>query len=429
LRYKLGEEKTLLVDGPARVHLLSGMAEVLGAEIKPEMTVIIRRGKRLPFEAHPEFEAELFMGEQASYVETDVAAIPHSWREAVKSILSEKKRITVLILGGVDSGKTGFCVYLANSALKANLEVAIIDCDLGQSDIGSPGTISLCFVHKPFTDLFTLFPDDSVFVGVTSPSRAVDEVLDAAGRLREKALRKDADLLVINTDGWIDGDDAVRYKVRLVETIDPDYIVAIQKSDELNLIISLLKGRSIVTVDSPENIKKRDRETRKLLREFAYKKHLKESKIRSFSLSWVNVEGSLNLNSEKKTRLKEKIERSLRAEILYCEETSRSLILILGKNMNMNVETLRKVEMEIGKKLFVLREGDEKGLLVSLEGPSGKTLGVGTIHSVDFRNMIIKICTPVNGAVSKIKVGQIKLDRERNEKGMLFEILDTYRGA
>ncbi len=429
MRYKLSGGKTLLVDGPARVQMLSGMAEVLGAEIKPEMTVIIRKGKRLPFEAHPEFEAEIFMGEQASFVETDVAAIPHSWRETVKNILSEKGGITTLVLGGVDSGKTGFCIYLANSALKANRGVAIIDCDLGQSDMGPPGTISLCFVQKPFTDLFTLFPDDSVFVGITSPSRVVNDVLDAAGRLREKASRKDGNLLVINTDGWIDGDDAVRYKVRLVETVDPDYIVAIQRSDELDPIISSLTGRTIITVDSPGNIKKRDRETRKLLREFAYKKHLKGSKIRSFPLSWVDVEGSLSLTNAKKNSLEEKIQRSLRAEILYCEETSKGLIVVIRKNRNPDKKAIREAEMEMGKRLFVLREGDEKGLLVSLEDSSGKMLGIGTIHSVDFRNRIIKICTPVKGAVSKIKVGQIKLDQEGNEKGLLFEILDVYRGT
>ena len=421
MRYKVDSGKTLLIDGPARVHLLSGTAEILGAEIKPEMTVIIRQGKRLPFEAHPEFEAELCLGEQASYMETDVSAIPHSWRETTNKILSEKRRITALILGGIDSGKTGFCIYLANSALKADWKVAVIDCDLGQSDLGPPGTVDLSFVQKPFTDLFTLFPDDSVFIGVTSPSGVIGEVLDAARKLKTEALRKDVDLLIINTDGWVNGDNAVRYKVRLVDTVDPDYVIAIQISDELDQIISSLKGRSVITVDSPTNIKKRDRETRRLLRGFAYKKHLKGSKIRSFPLSWVKVEGSLNLNSEKKAHLKEKMQEILKTEILCCEETSNSIVMVLKKMADLSEETLRTAEMKIGKKLLVFREGDEKGLLVSLEDTSGKMLGIGTVHSIDFRNRTIKICTPVDEPVSKIKVGQIKLDLRGNEKGMLFE--------
>jgi len=421
LRYRVEKGKMLLIDGPACVHMLSGSAEVLGAEVKPDMKVIIRQGKRLPFEAHSEFKAELFMGEQASCVETNAAAIPYSWRATANNILSKKKKIVVLILGGIDSGKTGFCIYLANSALRKNWKVAVIDCDLGQSDLGPPGTIGLCFVQKPFTDLFALFPDDSVFIGVTSPSRAVNDVLDAVVKLKTKALRREECLLVINTDGWIDGDDAVKYKVSLVEIVDPDYIVAIRTGDELDPIISSLKERNIIIIDSPENIKKRDRETRRLLRGFAYKKHLRGSKIRSFPLSWIKVEGSLNLSSEKREQLKEKMQKTLKTEILCCEETFSSIVLILSKKADLNEEEMKIAEMEMGKKILVLREGDEKGLLVSLEGPSGKMLGIGTVHSIDFRNMIIKICTPVDEPVSKIKVGQIKLDSRGNEKGMLFE--------
>lgn len=422
MRYRVNKEKTLLVDGPACAQILSGAAEVLGAEIKPEMKVIIREGKRLPFEACSEFEAELFMGEQASCIETDVAAIPHSWRVTANNILSEKRGITVLILGGVDSGKTGFCIYLANSALKANWKVAVIDCDLGQSDLGPPGTVDLCFVPKPFTDLFALFPDDSVFVGVTSPSRAVGDVLDATIKLKAKALKRQEDcLILINTDGWIDGDDAVKYKVRLIETVDPDHIVTIQTGDELDPIISSVKERNIIAIESPENIKKRDQKTRRLLRGFAYKKHLKGSKIRSFPLNWIKVEGSLNLNSQKRDQLREKMQKILETEILCCKETSKSIVLIIRKKASLNEEAVKIAEMEMGKKIIALRKGDEKGLLVSLEDPSGKMLGIGTIHNVDFRNRIIKICTPVDKPISKIKIGRIKLDPEGNEKEVLFD--------
>jgi len=421
LRRRVNGGKALLIDGPARVHLLSGAAEVLGAEVKPEMSIVIRQGKRLPFEARPEFEAEIFMGEQASCTEINASAIPNSWRETVASILSEKSRTTVLMLGGVDSGKTGFCIYLANSALKANQEVAVIDSDLGQSDLGPPGTIGLCFIKKPFTDLFRLFPDDSVFIGVTSPSWAVNNVLDAVQKLKAEALKRNVDLLIINTDGWIDREDAVKYKVRLVETINPDYIVAIRTGDELNPLISSLKERNVILVDTPENIKKRDRETRRLLRGFAYKKHLRGSKIRTFPLSWVKVEGSLNLNAEKRDQLKDEIQGILKTEIVCCEETSHSIVLILGRKAEISEETMRIAEMKIGKRLIPLREGNERGLLVSLEDSTGKMLGTGTIHSIDFKNMIIKISTPVEKAVSKIRIGRIKLDSEGNEEEILFQ--------
>ena len=138
MRCTVEKGKTLLVDGPACVKLISGAAEVLGAEVKPEMRIVIRQGKRLPFEAISSFEAELSMGEGASCAEKATPAIPASWRRAAETILSTGEKNTVLILGGVDSGKNGFCIYLANSALRKSRRVAVIDCDLGQSDLGPP---------------------------------------------------------------------------------------------------------------------------------------------------------------------------------------------------------------------------------------------------------------------------------------------------
>mgnify|MGYP000067652709 CR=1 FL=1 len=420
--------KTLLIDGPACIQLLSGKAEVLGAEIIPETKIIIRKGKRLPIEAHPEFEAELFLGEEASCIETDVSATPPSWWKTVNEILSKEGKTITLILGGVDSGKTGFCVYLANSALKTNRKVSIIDCDLGQSDLGPPGTIGLCHVQKPFTDLFTLFPDDSIFIGITNPHGAVNKVLEAVKRLKEKALRNE-DLLIVNTDGWIDGDDAVKYKLKLVEIINPDYIVAARIADEMDPIISSLEKGNVFIVDVPENIKKRNRETRRLLRGFAYKKHLRGSKIRSFPLKRVKIEGSLNLNSERKSQIKAKIEEILRTEILCFDETADSIVLVIEKKAKINEEAVKVAETKLNKRLFVLREGDEKGLLVSLEDRFGKMLGIGVIQSVDFRKMNIKICTPVNERVSLIRVSKIQLDSEGNEKRILFQDLELPRGA
>jgi len=420
LRYRVSNGKTLLIDGPACVHLVSGSAEVLGAEIQSERRIIIRQGKRLPFEANPEFEAEVFMSEQASCMEINESATPRSWRRTVTSIISEKKKTTVLILGGVDSGKSSFSIYLINSALKADLRAALIDCDLGQTDLGPPGTIGLCFIQNPVTDLFKIFPDDSIFIGVTSPNGVINDVLNAAAKLKEEALARDVDLLVINTDGWIDGDDAISYKARLVDTVNPECIVAIQSSEELDPLLSKINERRIITIDQPNHIKRRDRDTRRLLREFSYKKHLRGSRIRVFPFSWVRIEGYLNLNNREGNQLRERMHEILKTEILGCGETHKSVIVFLRKDADLDEKTVKRAEAETGKRIILLREGDERGLLTSLESISGKMLGIGTIHRIDYENMAIKICTPVNEAVSKIKVGRIKLDSEGNEEGTLF---------
>ena len=419
MKRRVGERKILLIDGPASVYLISGKAEILGAEMKSGMKVVVRRGKRMPFEALSECEAEVCISEGGSYIETNTPAIPSSWRAAVQEILSEKNIKSVLILGGIDSGKTSFSVYLANVALRKGWKISILDCDLGQSDLGPPGTIGLSFVNKPFTDLFTLFPDESIFVGVTSPSEVTDEVIKAAVKLKNVAFSNGKYLLITNTDGWVEGEDAVEYKVKLIEALNPDYIVAIQASGELEPIISSVEERTVISVKPPEKTRRRDKETRRFLRGFAYKKHLKESRTRIFPLKWIQVEGSINLSSRVTEHLKERVEEILGEEILYCEEKSECLLIVTEKDTCLDVERLKMTEAEIGKKIIALQKGNEKGILVSLEDKDGKMLGIGTIESIDFRNKVIKIRTPVNKPVSRIKLGRIRLDSKGNEKEIL----------
>ena len=77
--------------------------------------------------------------------------IPRSWNEAVERILAGVGR-RGLILGRADSGKTGFLTLLVNRAVGKGLRVAVIDGDLGQSDIGPPGSVSLDFVEEHVMD-------------------------------------------------------------------------------------------------------------------------------------------------------------------------------------------------------------------------------------------------------------------------------------
>ena len=56
-----------------------------------------------------------------------------------------------------------------------------------------------------------------------------------------------------------------------------------------------------------------------------------------------------------------------------------------------------------------------------MEDAQGKVLGFGTIHDVDYEKRSIRIYTPVEETVSKIRLGLIRLDREGNEIGSVLE--------
>jgi polynucleotide 5'-hydroxyl-kinase GRC3/NOL9 len=419
MRYTVEKGKTLLVDGPASVSLLSGRAKVLGATLKVGEKVVIREGKRMPFEASKRVVFDLMLGESATFEETEGSTIPASWENASTEIISYGKPVTVMVMGGVDSGKTSFCTYLANKALTRRRKIAIIDGDLGQSDIGPPSTIGFSLVTTPIKDLFEMEAENAYFVGLTSPSRAVNRVIEGLNTLKGRVLETGINFLIVNTDGWIEGEDAARYKVRLAERVAPDIVVGIQRGDELTPILTALKGTSTLTIDSPPVIRKRNREKRKVLRELGYKKYLKEAKVQSFPLNWVRVEGApFGTGVPLTTEQMERVRRSLGISLVYGEETPTTVFAVLKEDQWVNEKLMQRIEEGFGKTVKVMRKGEEQGLLLALLDAPGNFLGIGVLCGVDYKRRVMKVYTPVSENVSTIHVGQMKLDKRGGEVGL-----------
>lgn len=381
--------KTLLVDGPASVVLLTGNVSVLGAALKVGEKNVIREGKRVAFEVKRGATFDLTLGENASFEEVNGSTIPPSWENATKEIMSHKSPMAVTVMGGVDSGKTSLCVYLANKALKKGWKVAVIDADLGQSDIGPPSTIGFSHVTTPVKDLFEMEAENAYFVGLTSPSRAVNMVLEGLTKLKNRVLETGVDFLIVNTDGWIDGEEATKYKIQLVERIAPDIVVGIQQERELVPILTALEWTKIFAVESPPAIRRRSREKRKLLRELGYKKYLKGAKVRLFRLNRVKVEGPL-----------------------------------LGAGRPVIPEQVEMIKRALEERPFYGEEKGEEGLLVALQGAQGDFLGIGVLFWISREREAMKIYTPVSGKVSTIQLGQMKLGKKGREIGLASVFAD-----
>ena len=411
--------KTLLVDGPASVSLLSGQISILGAPFKVGEKIVIRDGKRVPFGIMKKATFELMLGEGASFKEIDGGPVPPSWENAAKEILSLKKPVTSMVIGGVDSGKTSFCTFLANEALRRKWKTAIIDADLGQSDVGPPSTIGFNHITEPVNDLFEIKAEDAYFVGLTSPSGAVTKVIEGLTELKSKVMEAGVDFLVINTDGWVDGEDAAKYKIQLTKTVSPSVVVGIRQEDELTPILTALKETKILTIDSPQLVQRRNREKRKILRELSYKKYLKQAKVQSFALSWVKVEGSLlGAGGPLDPERMEKIRNFFGTRPIYSEEALTAIFIVLRKNQSVTEEQIKEIEESFGKRAKVIKEGEEEGLLVGLQDERGKFLGIGILCGVDYKRRVLKVYTPINENVSTIRFGQIKLDESGREIGL-----------
>ena len=403
-------DKTLLVNGPASVRLVSGEVKIFDAPLSMDETIVIRDGKRMPFYVKKEAAFDIMHGKNSIVEEADGDTIPTSWHKTAEDILALEKPTVIIIMGEVDSGKTSLCTFLANSAIKANRTVAIIDADLGQSDIGPPTTIGLAYINKSVRDLFYVEADYTDFVGLTSPSGVEEHVVNCVADLK-RALKGNRNFLVINTDGWVEGEEAIQYKTMLTETITPNAVVGIEREKELVSILGKLKKTQVLTVEPSTAVKKRDRERRKTLRGLSYKKYLQNAKVEGFPLNWTKIEGthsspSLFLTSE---RLK-RIEKTLRIQPVFCKETVEAIWVVLRRSQRLDFERVYEAEEVFKKRFRVVQKGDEKGLVVGLHDEENKFLGLGVICDIDYRRKVMKVYTSVAQKVAAIRVGKVRLD-------------------
>ena len=409
--------KTLLIDGPASVTLLSGDVEILGAQFRPNLKMVIRESKRAPFFVDANAEFEVLLGEKGAVNEVAGSSIPDSWESTVSTVLSDThKPEIVMIVGAVDVGKTSFCTYLANRALREKRRVAIIDADLGQSDLGPPSTVSYRRIAKPIRDLFEIGARNVCFIGVTSPSSAVNEVIDGIAKMTEKVLKLGIDLLIVNTDGWVEGEDAVRYKLALVKHIKPQIVIGIQEQNELTFLLGTLTETQKMAIEPSPAVRKRDHEERRFLRELGYKKYLKGATTQLFPLNWVKISGvPFGPGASPSRNHMNKIVEHIGTTPLYSEETPNSIFIALSKEQWADEEIANALEGAINKKVKIVWEGDEEGLLVGLRDEGDSFLGIGIIEQLDYDRRALKVYTNVKKGIASIHVGQVKLDKSGRE--------------
>ncbi len=417
--------KTLLVDGPASVTVTSGKVEIFGSSLSSAKKVVIREGKRLPLVVEETATFEISLGESASVEEVEGNTIPSSWIKASEELLNfQAKPTTVVVLGAVDSGKSSFCTYLINKILNAKQKCAILDGDLGQSDIGPPCTVAYAFATKPITDLFSLEAKNAFFVGITSPSRAVKKIIEGLTMLKKEIISEDPDFVIANTDGWVEGEDAVNYKMQLISELNPDFIFCIQQKDEPNLLLNAPEKFRKITVDSPLAIKQRSRERRKNLRELGYIKYLRNAKVQSFLLNWLKIEGNELFDlgkTRRNVRKAEKIYDILGMRPLHSAELEDRILILIGRRRWIDGENLKKAEEFASKKVVITRKGDEEGLLSALYNANRKFLGIGVLQEIDYIRKTLKILTPVSEEISTVALGKVKLNKNLKEIPFLEE--------
>lgn len=174
--------------------------------------------------------------------------VERSHAQAVERLASSPGRI--FVLGGVDSGKTTFCMLLARAGLEAGHRTAIVDADLGQSTIGPPTTVGLKLIDAP-SDLepeAIAKADALSFVGSISPGGHFLELVAGTAKLVMRAIELGARLIIVDTSGFIGGLAGQVLKLSKAELCRPHSIVALARGGELDPIVGVLQRFLSVSV-------------------------------------------------------------------------------------------------------------------------------------------------------------------------------------
>lgn len=240
------------------------------------------------------------------------------WKRLAEQIVKPNQR--VLVLGASDTGKTTFCRYLIDTARTAALKVALVDADIGQSQIGPPTTVGMKLYE--FEDTVNINPsennsldtnsspsenkgeasrigsdlgaDEIYFVGAISPQRNLLPILTGTRLMVDSAIDAGADFIVIDTTGYIHDGAAAMLKQQKIDLIRPNHTVCIGRTKNLDWIVGSYHNTNILKIHNllpHQLVRSKSSELRKEIDKLSSATIFKVQNCKKFHLNKSKVHG------------------------------------------------------------------------------------------------------------------------------------------
>ncbi|MBY8979759.1 MAG: hypothetical protein KGD72_05170 [Candidatus Lokiarchaeota archaeon] len=315
------KDQTLLVKGPSRVTLLEGKVEVFGKEFSPEKsevenTLIVPSANSFPLFALETSKLEIFTNSSENIEIVEENTITKEWVKIKDSVISAikknggKKPLKLMVLG-LSNGKTSLIKYLANNILKEGLKAGFLDSDLGQQLLYLPTTLNIGEIKKDIVSSGEIDVEETVFIGSTFPKAnfkfiIAHSCIELINRFLSK--HEDADIVLIDSDGWIKTEAGVVYKNFFINTIDPDLLIvfhddSIEELAEIEKNASKSKKRTIFYLkEKNKYFYEKDKEERRFIRQSQFAKVLENFRKISIPLEGIKfIKAGYNQEEDKVT--------------------------------------------------------------------------------------------------------------------------------
>jgi polynucleotide 5'-hydroxyl-kinase GRC3/NOL9 len=210
--------------------------------------------------------------------------IPASWAASARQIQRHAWR-TILVIGATDRGKSTYCQYLSRQLLAAGDSVALVDADIGQKDIGPPGTITLGYPDA-VRPLHRLQPAAWYFVGAVSPAEHMLPVIAGTRQLADAAQTA---RVIVNTSGFVYGLGR-QLKRRKIEALEPDVMVSLARGRELDALLAPYRHLRTLHLPPSPQARQKSRQQRRANREEAFRRYFIGARIVSLSRHQVQIQ-------------------------------------------------------------------------------------------------------------------------------------------
>ena len=351
----------------------------------------------------------------------------------------------ILVLGASDAGKSTFCRFLIDYACAASLKVALVDADIGQSQIGPPTTIGMKLFKLTYVDdkaylpfggyeikqnptqqnldpnsssqeVFQSKPNEELkhkadalyFVGALSPQRNLLPMLTGTRLMVDTALNAGADFIIIDTTGYVHNGAATMLKQQKIDLIRPNHLVCIGSSKDLERIVGYYRNIDWLTIHNlqPHKLARtKSSEARKRNRQAMFKAYFSDSQLQKVSFEQIRGARTPFFNGRiANTKELDILSGLTETEIDYAEWGNRSLSLIARRNLPQIATKSLKEYLSLS---YISSETSAyfEQRLVGMVNEMGNTIAVGIIEAVDFKNQELQIRCE-SGIASKIKVLQ-----------------------
>ena len=296
----------------------------------------------------------------------------------------------ILILGASDRGKTYTLHQLAREASRTH-KVALIDGDTGQSELGPPGCVSWAWMKPEGPQR-----GGTRFVGALSPaSAALEHVLALAETVR-LAEAAGANLLFIDTPGYVSGPGARRFLAALMQALTPKRILVLEKDEELGslpTLLATLSGAELTPLPVADAVVRKSpsvRATRRLTRLARFLEEAREQEIALEELTTLGA--TLGTGVPIAPHLARWAGTALHLTIVYGEIADGTLSLFVASALRPGWESLvGPISDHFGvARVRLLSLTALESTVLGLHDKTGRFLGIGRFLGLDPESQRLK---------------------------------------